>query len=549
MQFNVSVIQEAILTEAKLQVLRKCNNDLIYFGKVITPDTFYLPTPQFHNVVAPKLLNTSIKKYLAEAPRGTSKSSLTVKSVHHHYLFEAPANNMDAVIVIQSKTRREAIKRLWAIKNTIEYNNIYIDLFGYHGEKTAEIWREDYIKFRYNNHWVTIGAIGTGQQVRGILEGDTRVTYLLLDDPEDEENTATGEQMDKNYEKFLAGVASVDMRFGYIRVIGTPIVRGCMVDRIASAPTGWEVDVFSAIQTSDCQHPEVYKNKLLWGEMYSQKDLDDIKADYESKGMIRRYYADYECTVSGKDEAVFKNWRYWDGSMQFDGEYPYLVITHLGSSKNDMITLAEPKIVAVNNFLGIDPASSTKQTADQSVTFSISYSGVGDIYTHPYYNQRVAPTAHALQIINSIKQYKYRYGSVETVAYQEMLRDYLRAELRKENLSMPGLEFKWQERTEKNRRLEALEPFFSTDHVFIKVGSDELEDQLKHYPHNKKSPNLLDGFYYATRRLIKPDHASDNYLKQPEPMSDEELIQQFRDKHPDLFREKKQPEKGWLAVA
>jgi hypothetical protein len=514
------------LTNAKLSVLNKAQLDLIYLGRVITPDTFYFPTPPFHYKIAPAIIDPLIKQLLLIAPRGTAKSSLTVKSVMHHYLFIAQQYEMDAVIVIQSKTRKESVKRLWSIKNTLEYNKIYKDLFGYHGEKSAEIWREDYIKFRYNGRWVTIVAIGTGQQVRGILEDDTRVTYLLLDDPEDEECTATPDQMDKNYEKFLAGIGTLDKRLGYVRVIGTPITQGCMVDRISSNPQGWTVFHFNARKDAD-GNPG-----LLWEQMLSEQDLDNLKKDRESKGMIRSYYADYECTVKGEEEGMFKGYKWWDGDLVFDEGLPYLVITKLGSKKDELITLSPPKIVAVNNFVGIDPASSTKKTADQSVTFPISYSNDGDIYTHPYYNRRVPPTAHAEQIVESIKQFKFRYGSVETTAYQEMLRDYLKVRMREEELSLPGLEFKWQERTDKNKRLESLEPFFTTNHVYYKVGvSDELEEQTEFYPNNKKSPNLLDGFYFATRKMVKPEHKSENYKLAKEPLDDDEIIRRYRELH------------------
>ncbi len=90
-------------------------------------------------------------------------------------------------------------------------------------------------------------------------------------------------------------------------------------------------------------------------------------------------------------------------------------------------------------------------------------------------------------------------------------------------MHLSGLEFKWQERTEKNRRLEALEPFMSSGHLYIKLGSEELEGELEAYPRNKKSPNILDGLYFSTRRLIKPQHLSENYHYEPEYTDDEAM--------------------------
>lgn len=245
-------------SDSKQRVRDKGKSDLIYFGKVLSPpessDTFYLPTPPFHHRVGSLLIDKTIKRALVVAPRGTAKSVLSVRAAMHHYLYEN--TELDSVIVIQSKTLREAKKRLWTIKNIIKYNKIYRDLYGKHsdrdfasdGSKMADTWSKDYIKFRYNGHWITIASCGMEQQVRGILEDDTRVTLYLLDDPEDEKNTLTEEQIDKNYDIFLAGVATLDKRLGYVRVIGTPIVQGCMVDRIMQNPTGWTVQWYSAEQ-------------------------------------------------------------------------------------------------------------------------------------------------------------------------------------------------------------------------------------------------------------------------------------------------------------
>jgi hypothetical protein len=252
--------------------------------------------------------------------------------------------------------------------------------------------------------------------------------------------------------------------------------------------------------------------------------LDSKLAELTNQDTPWKYWTEFHNKNTNAADRLFKGWKYWDGEMVHKDGYAYLLIKKLGSDKNEMVELNPPKIVAVNNFVGIDPASSEKQTADKSVTMPISYSDNKDVYTHKYYARRVAPTAHAEQIIEAHKQFEFKYGSVETTAYQEMLRQYLRARLKQENITLPGLEFKWQERTEKSRRLEALEPFCSSGHLYIKLGSNELEGELEAYPRNKKSPNLLDGLYFATRRLIKPEHKSENYNFIKKTSDDLELI-------------------------
>ena len=484
--------------EEQVEILRKCANDLIYFGKQIDKGAFSRPSPEFHYEIAELFMDRVIPKVMIEAPRGGAKSHLITWMAIHHYIFDKD----DKVIVIQSKTRGEAIKRLRKIKNIIEYDERFIELFGYHGEKTASIWREDYIKFRFDGNWVTIGAIGTGQQVRGFLEDNTRITLFLPDDPEDEKNTLTSEQIDKNYDSFLAALNSLDLtKNGRCLLIGTPIVGGCLVERvkkIAEKSKGWVVRVFEAYDGTP--------NNLLWPEMWSYQWLEDKRLENKAAGKIAHFYRDYRCNVNMGSDAFFnpENFRYWDGYVEKASYGNVLTITHLGESDEDLKELQEPVKKPVNIFLGVDPASSTKQSADFSVTMPIAYDGT-NIYVLPYYRKRVPPTAHAEQIIDMIKMYKPTRAHVETVGYQEMLRQVLKDKLREDNLWVSGLEIKFNPRSEKNARLESLHQYFYNKRVYMKPDMKELYDELVFYPLGEHD-DTLDGLFYSTVKLITPYH-------------------------------------------
>ena len=92
---------------------------------------------------------------------------------------------------------------------------------------------------------------------------------------------------------------------------------------------------------------------------------------------------------------------------------------------------------------------------------------------------------------------------IETVGYQEMLRDYLRRKCDDLNMFVPGLEVKNSPRTPKSVRLESLQPFFCRKKMFIKNDMNELVDELLMYPRGKHD-DLLDGLYYAMKGSYKP---------------------------------------------
>lgn len=502
--------------EARLQVIEKCRKDLLFFGKIIAPKIFYLPSAKFHQEMASLLMDRSIKQLAIQAPRGFAKSTINTRFILHHILFDEG----EKVVVIQSKTQPEAINRLTEIKNILDYSKAFKAMFGYCGRYSpnTRTWTDKKIRVKIWNSWVTIKAIGTGMPARGALESSgseedelelTRITLYFLDDPDDEDNTATKEQMVKNLNKFTGSKEGMDKRNGRVIVVGTPIREGCIVDVVCGAE-GWVSKIYKARWIED------EKEQLLWKEMRDSEWLNNKKKELESIGLRSKYYSEFECTIVGDEDKTFKDWKTWDGTFELKGELGFLNLT-----KKNGIELPISEKIPVNFFVGIDPASSTKKSADYSVSFVVAYDADKNIYCLYYYRQRVSPLTHAEQIIDMIKSYKPRKGCVETIAYQEMLRQYLRQRLTEEGLYLSGLEQKWNPRTEKSARLETLQPFFASGKIWVKEGMNALEEELNMYPRGKND-DLLDGLYYATRLMYCPDHTL------PQPKSDIYLLPRER---------------------
>ena len=477
---------------AKEQVLELCKDGLIYFGKILFPSAFYVESPEFHKEIVENLMDRSILQIMFQAPRGFGKSTLLLLFVLHHLFFDKG----NKVILIQSKTRPLALDRLSTVKALLK-SYLVSDLFETNiNEDTSSTWREDKIQFKFYNiitgehQEVMIRAIGTGMPARGMLVGDTRITLYLLDDPDDEDNCKTKEAMDDNLSKFLGNKEGVDPRNGRTIVIGTPIREGCIVDRL-NGNFGWVTKVYDSIDET---------NKVsIWEQYRSYEWIMDKKREYEELGMRWKWYAEFRCQISGEEDRLFKNWKYWGGQLERNGDNSYLKITHRNKQE-----LPIPDIIPVNVFLGIDPASSTKSTADYSVTFRIAYDG-RNIYVLPYFRKRTTPLGHAEQIIETIKQDRPVRGHVESVAYQEMLRTYLRQRLNEEDLYLPGLELKINPRSEKSSRLERMQPYFATGRIWIMDNMPELEDEFNMYPRGKHD-DLLDGLELSSKRLYPPDH-------------------------------------------
>lgn len=465
--------------KASLQqkAIERITGDVLLMGKIIAPNTFELPTPQIHRDIAELFMNSVLRLLNIIAPRGIAKTTIVMIYVLYHLFVEQPGKRKFVVII--SKTQPHAKSILQSIKNILDYSRGFRDLFGYHGEHNAKRWREDSIILDTGDG---IDTRGTGQAIRGINLNSQRPTLIIVDDPEDENNTKTQDAMEKNLAWLLNGAApSLDAVRGRMIVIGTPLHELCTVIRLKSLRT------FTSFHYGNDSDAGI----ALWPE---SKSLEWLKNERDAKrdiGLVHQYYQEYECKlVPGGDAMFLKKY------IQY-----YPASTKLIHKEGVAYLLFESGLtLPVNVYMGIDPASSTRNTADYSTIVPIAMDGRHNIYVLPYFRKRVQP----LELADNIEAFYLRNSPnltlIESTGYQEMLRQYMRTKM-----FIPGLEIKENPRENKSARLEMLQPFFAQMKVFLMEGQQELEDELLLYPKSKHD-DLMDGLYYAVKRARAASH-------------------------------------------
>jgi predicted phage terminase large subunit-like protein len=456
-----------------LGILRK---DLLTFASVISPARFYLASPPVHDEIAGLLLNEKEKQLNIIAPRGIAKTTLATMFIIHHMFF---GDEGKKVVVIVSKTQAHAKSVLSTIKDVFNFSPGFRKLFGYMGEQTSRVWREEKIVLGNGN---AIIARGTGQPIRGVNEDLQRPTLIIIDDPEDENNTKTVEAMTSNLNWLLqAAVPSVDTLRGRVVVIGTPLHEKCIVMSL-SGMSDWKTVHFGN---------DADLGIALWEESRSLEWLQTKKQALKDVGLIRMYYQEYECKLIPGEDALFKKdyIKYYSEEAKIErvADEPYLKFP------NGMI-------VPVNIYMGIDPASSVTQTADYSTIVPVAVTPNLDIYVLDYFRKRVTPLALSEAIESYYQLYRPNLTTIESTGYQEMLRQYLRT-----RIFIPGLELKERPRESKSNRLEMLQPFFAQGKIYIKRSMRDLEDELILFP-KAKHEDILDGLYYACKRIKPPSH-------------------------------------------
>ena len=472
------------------EIVSKLKENMILFGKVVMPNMFSAPSPSFHYTIATDLMNKDKKQINIIAPRGHAKSSIVggVFPLYHIIFDKGPK-----LIVLVSRTQDHAVKLLGTLKDVLDYSNEFRQLFGYWGMNSARSWAKTEVELKDGS---MIVCKGTGQQLRGIKHGNQRPTLIIVDDPEDENNTKTAEAMEGNLRWLLqSALPSLDPIKGRISIIGTPIHQRCLVETLKDMD-GWANHLF---------RPDMDNKIALWEEWQPLKKLLKKKRELESIGRVSVFYREYLCEIVGDEDQLFKEEyiRYYDGHITHKDNKAYLNFNSINGEKTK-------EVRAVNLFMGVDPASSTARTADYSTIVTIAIDKDENRFVLPYYRNRATPLNLAEAILDQFKVYKPTKTRVESVGYQEMLREYVKRRCEEENIFIPGLEIKENPRTSKSYRLETMQPYFAQGKFHIRKDMPELRDELLLYPRGKHD-DLLDGLYYANKKIFPPHHENNDY--------------------------------------
>tara|TARA_B100001094_G_scaffold157992_1_gene152896 strand:+ start:1504 stop:2997 length:1494 start_codon:yes stop_codon:yes gene_type:complete len=447
----------------KKQALKKLFHNMALFGRTCFPTALRKATPPFHHEIYRNLRDRSKKRVLIAAPRGTAKSTVTSLLLPLHRI-AFKHDDEEEFIVIISESQAQSINFLSRIKYHLTHSDRFKTLFGDMGPATASRWTATDV---VTANGVRIVAVGTGQRVRGFIEGDTRPTLIIVDDFESELNAFTQEARAKNRKWMTEAVVPSLSDEGRIVMIGTVISEDCFLYWAKDSPA-WNTLWFSIIEEDGTP---------IWPERFPEKRISQIKEEYASVGNINGFYQEYMNIAQSPDEAPFKP--DWIKLHQYDYKrvdgQPCLV-KETGDGE---------EIIPVEVYGGVDPASSLSSRADFFVLVTIGIDHEGNKYLIDIYRKRVSPAEQPDIIIDTFKKYRHRKMKIETVAYQEALRAAVKKRMLEENLYIPGLEKGVKPRTRKSERLLSLVPMFAKGEFFFRSQDTEAQAEFLSYPKGK----------------------------------------------------------------
>lgn len=327
-QFLVS----AIIKKARRD---RAKDDIQFFAEYYLPHVLTDRSPDFHR----EILNLSQKEKRlgVAAPRGFAKTTI-IQIVYGLYclLFHEEED-----ILSISQSAQLAEDQVRKIKYEFENNKQIKNDFGgilQWGEKDSKRWTNSHLIIQKEGRiFSQIRARGRGCQVRGL-----RPSKVFCDDLEDEELVRSEEQRKYLKEWFLSALLNVLKIDQQLIVIGTILHPLALLADIIDKKEqfkGWETRKYKAI----------VDGKSIWEERFPMIDL-----------------------MKRKEEI---------GTYSFEAEYQNNPISSdICLWRPEWIKKWEKLPRITKKFIALDPATSTKESADFSALTCIGQGEDGNIY-------------------------------------------------------------------------------------------------------------------------------------------------------------------------
>lgn len=279
--------------------------DSIFYSQFFFSSTVRQASPAFHRGMWEEFDSTHRKVGFAVF-RGGAKTTL-----FRLFVSKRIAYALSRTILVVGKSQDAAKRTVEWVMRQVEYNRLWAGTFQL--RKGAK-WTAEECEIYHGTDEIPIRliALGITGSTRGINVDDWRPDLIAVDDPCDEENTATPEQRKKTEDLVLGSLANSlapasESPLAKIVVLQTilhpeDVISRCLVD------PSWRtvrIPIFDAAGES------------VWPERWSTEVLLREKAAFAERGKLGLWMREMECTVIAEETASFRR-----ESLQFYSVLP-----------------------------------------------------------------------------------------------------------------------------------------------------------------------------------------------------------------------------------
>lgn len=473
---NASVDSSLTLEDVVLRAAA----DTTFFGQVFFPKAVRQESPDFHRDIDGLVENFRNRYVSIEVFRGGAKTTKLRIIVAKRVGFA-----LSRTILFVSEAQDHSIRSLRWLKKQVEHNRDYADTFGL---RPGSKWTDVEIEIRNDTEDCTISiiALGITGQTRGVNVDDYRPDFIVVDDPCDEENTATPEQRKKISDLFFGSLQKSlapqsECPEATMVLLQTPLRKGDLITSCFEDPQ-WASARFGCFDE---------KGKSRWPDRWTTDELIEEKEAHIARNHLSLWMREMECKLVAEELAAFNH-----GWLEYWEELPRGAATYIGIDPTP-----PPKDSEQNT---------SSRTLDDACILVLMVYG-GEYYVADYY---ITKSPNPEEFINKLFEMVIRWRplnvGVETFLFQRVLKFYLDREkmARKTYFLTTAVE----DRRKKSVRItQAITGPASMHKLKVHRSQTELIEQFAEYP-DSAHDDILDALSIAMS-LVHPLALEEDYLE------------------------------------
>ncbi|MEZ7684852.1 phage terminase large subunit [Neisseria flavescens] len=403
------------------------------------------------------------------APRGEAKSTLVTRL----FSLWTVITGAKKFIVIAMDSIDQAYPMLEAIKAELEFNpRLKTDFPEMCGQ--GRVWQAGTIVTASN---VKIQVFGSGKKMRGMVHGAFRPDLAILDDIENDEMVRNPDQRDKLemwLKQTVLPLGAVGTKFDVI-YIGTILHYDSVLSRTLNNPF-WSTRKFKAMK----RWPDRMDLWDRWEELYRNDGAVVAEAFYQAnKDEMER---GAQTSWAARGVLALMKIRARDGHATFDSEYQNDPVSGEDAPFAKSMKFWNDLPSDLVYFGALDPSlGKAGASRDPSAIIIGGYQReTGKLYVVEAQIKKRLPDLIIEDVIRLQRQYRCKLWFVETVQFQEFLKDELVKRSAARGLPVPARAVKPV--SDKLLRIETLQPHMANGLILLNESQQTLVQQFRHFP-------------------------------------------------------------------
>jgi len=447
--------------------------DMEYFARAYFPERLFRDMPEFHSQGYRDLQqiadNPGGNKRAEAAPRGYSKSTRTTLI----FPLYCTLYRKKKYIFIISDTANQSSEFLQDIQHELESNERILQDFG---DLAGQPWNTNECITKTG---IKLECAGSGQKIRGRRHGAYRPDLVVLDDLENDENTATPEQRAKLKNWFTKVVLKIGDSYTDFVYVGTIIHYDSLFSWALTNPI-WQPVVYRAVISfaTSCD---------LWDEWESI--LTDMSKPKRQADALAFFNANKQDMLSGTEVLWPEKQNYYDlmlvrvteGEASFNSELqnePINPEDRLFSCKfyDTLPPREEMRVVAA-----VDPSMGKTAQSDFTAIIVVGkHLKTGYLYIIDAVLKRMHPDKIIETLFDLHNFWRLDETCVETVQFQQFFKDEIAKRSARAGIYLNLREVKSIKN--KELRIQSIQPTINNGYVKFSKSQRLLVEQLENWP-------------------------------------------------------------------